>query len=63
MFATFKKWKAKVENQTDLKIKCLRSDNGGEYDKSEFKTFCAPKRIRLTKTVPSKERQMMLIKG
>ena len=37
--ATFKKWKAEVENHTSLKIKCLRSDNGGEYNKSEFKAF------------------------
>ena len=29
LFATFKKWKAEVENQTSLKVKCLRSDNGG----------------------------------
>ena len=57
MFATFKKWKAESENQTGLKIKCLRSDNGGEYDKSEFKTFCAVEGIRLTTTVPSKARQ------
>ena len=41
VFATFTKGKAEVENQTNLKVKCLRSDNGGEYDKSEFKAFCA----------------------
>ena len=39
VFKTFKKWKAEVENQADLKVKCLRSDNGGEYDKLEFKAF------------------------
>ena len=33
VFATFKKWKVEVENQTGLKVKCLRYDNGGEYDK------------------------------
>ena len=41
VFATFKKWKAEIENQTGLKVKCLRSENGEEYDKSEFKAFCA----------------------
>ena len=41
VFATFKKWKAEVENQTGLEVKCLRSDNGGEHDKSEFRAFCA----------------------
>ena len=50
MLVTFKKWKAEVKIQTSLKIKCLRSDNGGEY-KSEFKAFCATKGIRLMRTV------------
>ena len=31
VFETFKKWKAMVEIETGLKVKCLRSDNGGEY--------------------------------
>ena len=57
MFATFKKWKAESENQTVLKIKCLRSDDGGEYDKSEFKAFCEAEGIRLMRTVPGKARQ------
>ena len=57
VFETFKKWKAEVENQTGLKVKCLRSYNVGEYDKSEFKAFCAAERIRLMRTVPSKARQ------
>ena len=57
VFATFKKWKVEVKNQTDLKIKCLRSDNEGEFNKSEFKTFCAVEEIRLTRTIPGKARQ------
>ena len=40
-----------------MKVKCLRSDNGGEYDKSEFKAFCATEGIRLMRTVPGKARQ------
>ena len=31
VFETFKKWKAMVETKTGLKVKCLRSDNGGKY--------------------------------
>ena len=31
VFDTFKKWKALVENETGKRLKCLRSDNGGEY--------------------------------
>ena len=57
MFSTFKKWKAEVENQSGLKDKGLRSDNRGEYDKSEFKAFCAAEGIRLMRTVSGKARQ------
>ena len=39
-FAKFKLWKAKVENQTGRKIKCLRSDNGTEYTDSKFTELC-----------------------
>jgi len=31
VFNTFKNWKVVVENETWLKIKCLKSDNGGQY--------------------------------
>ena len=31
VFDTFKKWKALVENEIGKRLKCLRSDNGGEY--------------------------------
>jgi transposase InsO family protein len=29
-----------VENEMDLKIKCLRSDRGGEFTSDEFNSFC-----------------------
>ena len=57
VFVIFEKWKAKIENQISLKIKCLRSDNGGEYNKSDFKIFCAVERIRLMRTIIGKARQ------
>jgi transposase InsO family protein len=38
-FENFKAFKSLVENETDLKIKCLRSDNGGELTSSEFEEF------------------------
>ena len=41
----FQEWKAEVDNQTGLKVKCLRSNNGGEYDKSEFKALYAAEGI------------------
>lgn len=40
VFSVFKKWKAEVENQVEEKVKCIRTDNGGEYDSTEFKLFC-----------------------
>ena len=57
VFETFKKWKAEVESQSGLKVKCLRSDNGGEYEKLEFKAFCAAEGIKLMRIVPCKARQ------
>ena len=52
MFATFKKWKALVENETRKKLKCLISDNGGEYSSKEFDSYCSHNEIRRDKTVP-----------
>ena len=40
VFGIFKKWKARVENQTGRKIKYLRTDNGQEYRDKEFIRFC-----------------------
>ena len=36
----FLKYKVKVENQLDWKIKRLRSDRGGEYDTNSLTAFC-----------------------
>jgi len=35
-----------VENQTSRKIRCLRSNNGGEYTSNAFDDFCAREGIR-----------------
>jgi len=48
----FKRWKKEVESQTSLKIKCLKSDNGGEYDSSQFKDFCTKNEIKMIKMIP-----------
>jgi transposase InsO family protein len=52
VFDTFKKWKALVENETGKSLKCLRSDNGGEYCSKEFDDYCSYHGIRREKTVP-----------
>ena len=48
---TFKKFHAMVERETERKLKCLRSDNGGEYTSDEFKLYCSYHRIRHVKIV------------
>ena len=45
-FEKFKSFKALVENESDHKIKCLRSDRGGEFTSNEFFDFCEEHGIR-----------------
>eukprot|EP00253_Pinus_taeda_P022677 PITA_22677 len=52
VFDTFKKWKALVEIETGNKLKCLRSENGGEYCSKEFDRYCSEHGIHKEKTVP-----------
>jgi Integrase core domain/GAG-pre-integrase domain len=47
----FKQWVVEVERETGRKLKCVRSDNGGEY-RSPFETFCKTNDIKLEKTIP-----------
>jgi transposase InsO family protein len=46
VFDTFKKWKTLVENETEISLKCLRSDNGGEYCSKEFDDYFSYHGIR-----------------
>ncbi|GJV76305.1 retrovirus-related pol polyprotein from transposon TNT 1-94, partial [Tanacetum coccineum] len=57
VFNTFKKWKAAVENETNLRVKCLKSDNGGEYSSREFIEYYAKNGIKMLKTVPETPQQ------
>ena len=41
-----------VENQTGLKLKCLRTDNGGEFKSEEFVKFLRERGIRREYTEP-----------
>ena len=52
MFANFKKWKYLVENEIGKRLKCLRSDNGGEYYIKEFNSYYSYNVIHREKKVP-----------
>jgi hypothetical protein len=45
-FIYFKKFKAMVEKETLLHVKCLRTDRGGEFTSSEFNEFCSQQGIK-----------------
>lgn len=47
----FKQFQASVERQTGKKLKCIRSDNGGEYI-GPFDEYCKQQGIRHQKTPP-----------
>ncbi|KAE8689304.1 paired amphipathic helix protein Sin3-like 3-like [Hibiscus syriacus] len=57
VFDTFRKWKAMMENESGLKVKRLRSDNGGEYRNRRFRDFCANNGIKMETTVPMTSQQ------
>jgi hypothetical protein len=57
VFEAFKVWKAMVENETGLKIKKLRTDNGGEYIDTKFKNLCYEHEIRMERIVPGMPQQ------
>ncbi|KAH9707327.1 Integrase catalytic domain-containing protein [Citrus sinensis] len=51
VFPVFKEYKARVELESSKKIKCLRTDNGGEYTDGEFLAFCKQECIQRQFTV------------
>ncbi|KAH9689185.1 hypothetical protein KPL70_015411 [Citrus sinensis] len=51
VFLVFKEYKARVELESGKKIKCLRTDNGGEYTDGEFVAFCKQECIQRQFTV------------
>ena len=50
--ATFKKWKALVENETGKRLKCLRFYHGGEYCNKKFYSYHSYNEIQREKIVP-----------
>ena len=53
----FKKFHAMAEREKGKPLKCLCTDNGGEYTSNEFKSYYLEKCIRHEKTVPSTQQQ------
>jgi hypothetical protein len=45
-FENFKFYKEMVENEMDSKIKCLRYENGGEFNSKEFMDYCSKNGIK-----------------
>jgi transposase InsO family protein len=45
-FENFKIYKDMVENEMDSKIKCLGSNNGGEFTSKEFMDYCSSPGIK-----------------
>lgn len=58
----FKKWLLLVENQTNRKLKKLRTDNGLEFCSKEFNNFCSDRGIARHHTVPYTPQQNGLAK-
>ena len=52
MFSWFRHFKALIENQTEKKIKILRTDNGTKYESNEFYDFCKEAGIKRKTTTP-----------
>ena len=52
VYPIFRKWLASVETEKGIKLKALRSDNGGEYTSHEFRDFCESRGIRREFTAP-----------
>ena len=52
VFDTFNKWKFLLEIEIGKKLKCLRSENGGEYCVKDFDRYCSKYGIRREKSVP-----------
>ena len=57
VLAASKTFKARVELKSEKKIKCLRTDNGGEYTSDEFDNFCQSEGIERQFTTASTPQQ------
>ena len=51
VFEIFRNFHVSVERETGRKLKCIRADNGGEYQ-GQFEEYCHEHGIRLERSVP-----------
>lgn len=56
-FEAFKKFKKQAENEIGKKIKCFRTDRGGEFMSFEFKKFCEEEGVKRHLTAPFSPQQ------
>ena len=56
-FMEFKGWKVEVESQSSYKVKCLRTDNGGEFTSNAFEEYLKRHGIRHEVTNPDTPEQ------
>lgn len=52
MLSVLKTFVTLVDNQSGKNLKCLRTDNGGEYVSKAFQDFCESKGIKQEITTP-----------
>jgi hypothetical protein len=52
----FKQWIVEVEREIEKKLKCIRSNNRGEYH-GPFEIFCKTNGIKLEKIIPKTPQQ------
>ena len=57
VFKKFKEWKALVEKSSGMKVKALRTDNGGEYTSTELEEYLIKHGIQHKLTVPTTPQQ------
>ena len=62
VLGVFKQFQASVERETGNKLKCIRTDNGGEYC-GPFDEYCKHQGIRHQKTPPKTLSLMVWLRG
>ena len=56
-FEKFKRFKNLVEQETHTKLKCFRTDRGGEFTSNEFQTYCEKHGVKRHMTAPYSPQQ------